>query len=243
MKKIISAFFFLLCLGFTCFSQSFSLTDSAGSLHNGTDVFQSGPSDTLQLITWLNITNHSGNTLRVMMKKEEIQMLPGGSSSICWGGYCYGPEMMVSSVPLVMLPGETASGCFGHFGPNGCRGVSIIRWTFFNDFDPTDSLSITVHYSTFPSGVGDIPAPLYSISAAGPVPADDQIVIRYSLPPAKTGRIEFRNISGRLFSGSGTVVLAGTTAFMTAELPSGLYFCTLVVDGNPVATRKIAVRH
>lgn len=243
MKNITLIFFLVIITGTPTFSQSFSLADDAGPLANGTDVFQSGPSDTLQLITWLHLTNTNGNALRVMMKKQEISMLSGGSSSICWAGYCFGPEMMVSSFSLEMAAGETVSGCFGHFGPNGCRGVSIVRWAFFNEADPSDSISITVHYSTYPTAAESQVMPVFSLTMAGMAPARDQIILRHSLPPGKVGTIELRSGTGKLVSTSEKVVLSGTVIFKVSEISSGLYFCTLVVDGKPCLTKKTIIYH
>jgi hypothetical protein len=244
VKKTILLFILVFASGVACFAQSFSLADDFGVLKNGSEIFQSGPSDTLQLITWLHITNKTTNTRQVMMKKENLTMLPGGSSSICWAGYCYGPDMTVSTFPLTMLPGETVSGCFGHFGPNGCRGVSVIRWGFYNEANPTDSVSITVHYSTFPAATTETsPFMPLSLSVAGRIPADHQIDFRYTLPQGKQGRIELSNLSGKLVSHVEIVLLSGTVTFCTTELPSGVYLCTLWVDHNPIVRRKVAVSH
>ena len=236
-------FLLLFTSGITCFSQSFALADDFKTLVNGAEIFQSGPSDTLQLITWLHITNKTGNTRQVKMKKQELAMLPGGSSSICWAGYCYGPEMTVSTFPLTMVAGETVSGCFGHFGPNGCRGISVVRWVFFNESDPSDSLSITVHYSTFPSAVETSQVSQFSLSVAGSVPADDRIDFRYSVPTGLQGMIEFRNLSGKLVSGKIPVFLTGKFTLNTSQLPAGIYLCILLVEGKSRETRKILVYH
>jgi hypothetical protein len=244
MKILILNCLMLIGMHFTCVSQSFSLTGESGEpLANGAILVQSGPSDTLQLITWLNITNNSANTLQVMMRKEDLTMFPGGSASICWGGYCYGPEMAISTFPVSMAPGETVSGCFGHFGPNGCRGVSEIRWAFFNEADPSDSLSISVNYSTFPSATAILSAPGVSFSVAGRNPADQRIMLNYSLPPEKQGRIELRNSSGAMISVSETISGNGIFSFETGNLATGLYCCSLVIDGRLTATRKISLLH
>lgn len=243
MKTIAWIFFLLIITGTPVFSQSFSLSNDEGTLVNGADVFQSGPSDTLQLITWLHLTNTSGNALRVMMKKQEISMLSGGSSSICWAGYCFGPEMMVSSFSLEMAAGETVSGCFGHFGPNGCRGVSVVRWAFFNESNPSDSVSITVHYSTYPAAAENLDVAVFSLTMAGTVPARDQIMLRHSLPPGKEGFIELRSETGRLVATSEQVALSGIVTFNVSELVSGIYFCTLVVDGKPGIPKKTIIYH
>ncbi len=243
MKKFLPVFFLVFGAWLTCNSQSFKLADDSRALGNGTEVFQSGPSDTLQLITWLHLTNSTANSLQVMMKKEELSMLPGASSSICWAGYCYGPAMMVSTFPLSILPGETASGCFCHFGPNGCRGLCVIRWTFFKESDPSDSISITVHYSTYPTSTSNKQTPHYILAAAGQVPANNQIAIRYAIPPGTSGRIELRSPSGTPVECSESVSSEGTVFFRISELPSGIFYCTLLVEGNPVVTRKVAVCH
>jgi hypothetical protein len=243
MKNNAFMFLLLILAGFTCQSQSFFLADDSGELGNGKDVIQSGPSDTLQLITWLHLTNTTPNTLRVMMKKEELSMVPGTNSSICWAGYCYGPEMTVSSFPLVMLPGEEASGCFAHYGPGGCRGVSIIRWIFFDESNPSDSLSITVHYSTYPSATESHNDTRFSLAAAGPVPAGRQITMKYALPTGVSGRIELRNNNGVIVSSYGGLSLSGNLSFAAEQLPAGIYFCTLLANGKAVKTRKIPVSH
>ncbi len=243
MKKLILTFLLLFVSGIFCFSQSFSLADDFKSLVNGSEVYQSGPSDTLQLITWLHLTNKSGNPSEVMMKKEELIMLPGGSSSICWAGYCYGPDMTLSTFPLSMLPGETVSGCFGHFGPNGCRGESVVRWVFFSQANPSDSVSITVHYLTYPAGTEPVSGNPCSLSFGGPNPANHQIIVRHSLPPGHQGRIDLRNQAGMIVSASEPVSLSGSVKYPTEDLPSGIYFCTLWVDEKPIITRKAFVIH
>lgn len=170
-------------------------------------------------------------------------MLPETSSSICWAGYCYGPEMMVSSEPLIMLPGETASGCFGHFGPHGSRGVSVIRWTFFSESNPNDSVSLTVQYSTYPAAVGSIGPLRHSITPACSLPADHQLVFRCSLPAGSHGVLQLRNQEGKTVAVNSMVPTSGTSEFNTSDLPSGIYYCTLVVNGKPAASLKVPVCH
>lgn len=233
----------MITAGLTCHAQSFELADDFGVLANGAEVYHSGPPDTLQLITWLHLSNISGNTINVLMKKEEISMVPGTTSSICWGGYCYGTGMMVSTFPLTMPPGETEYGCFGHYGPGGGRGESVVRWTFFNESDPMDSISVTAHYSTYPLANENIPDPSGVLSFTGKVPANDQIMVSYSLQPGRQGRIELRNLAGKIISVSRTISLSGTISLSVMSLPSGIYFCTLMVDGKPIVTRKVPVCH
>ena len=140
-----------------------------------------------------------------------------------------------------MLAGDTVYGCFGHFAPNGCRGISTVRWTFFKETDPTDSVSVTAHYSTFPATTGNKPVPEYTFNVPGYGQPDGQVAARYALPPGKTGRAELRNITGKIVAATGSLFLSGSVSLSTGNLATGLFFCTLVVDGRPVITRKVSV--
>jgi hypothetical protein len=134
-----------------------------------------------------------------------------------------------------------SEGCFGHFGPAGQRGVSRVRWTFFSESDYKDSLSITVDYSTFPAAVNDLSGAAYQLRPAGSLPGSGQISLHYSLPAGKRGSIELRNSSGKRLDSHTPVTLTGTSTFNTCGLPAGPYFCTLLVDGINIITRKIPI--
>jgi hypothetical protein len=243
MKRYVLLFFLLFCTGSAGLAQSFSLSCGPDLLSNGAEVYQSGRSDTLQLITWLTIKNLSTATKEVMLRKDEIALLPGATASICWAGNCYDPAVTVSASPLSILPGDSSSGCFGHFAPNGCRGTSVVRWTFFSRSDPGDSLSITVHYSTYPTAADNRPDPEFGFSCSGRVRAGNRILFSYSLPPGRQGRAELRTMSGTRVTETAPFFLSGNAAVGTVGLPDGIYFCSLLLDGKPVITKKIPVYH
>jgi hypothetical protein len=243
MKYVVISMLLFFACETSCFSQTFELADNNNPLANGADLFLSGPPDTLQLITWLTISNLYPDTLRVMMKKEDIRLVTGASASICWAGYCYDPKIVVAEFSLSMPPGEAVSGCFGHFAPNGGKGVSIIRWTFFNATNPHDSVSITAHYSTYPAAIEDKTGGAFMLTYGGSNPANDHIVLKHSLPPGKPGRLELRSISGKLISCIENVSLSNTAVFDTRRLTSGMYFCSLFIDGKNVATLRTPIHH
>ena len=243
MKTSILSFLLAFAVSLGGYTQSFSLADDHGPIANGETVVQGGPSDTLHLLTWLHLSNHSADALQVLMKKQEIYMSTLANASICWAGYCFGPETNTALFPLTMQPGDTVEGCFGHFAPYGTRGVSTIRWTFFNQANVNDSISVTVNYSIFPTAVTENSIQIGSLAFAGRIPADDQILVKYSLPPGKQGRIEMRNSSGRMLSFRETTFNSGTARFNANDLSSGIYFLTLSIDGIPIVTKKAPILH
>ena len=236
MRTIALAIFLLVAAAFTGHSQSLTLAHRGQPLQNGDHIVLSGPPDTMQLITWLRITNVSNMSLRVLMKKEEISMLPGTVSSICWAGYCYGPDMMVSTFPLNMDPAQSDTGCFSHFGPNGQRGTSVVRWTFFSEADPNDSVSVTAHYATYPAAVEEIAGPEFFLSHAGAHPASDLLKLRYGMPPGKKGDIFLYTPDGSLVAQSGPLRGTGTVEFRLTQIPAGNLLARLRTEGGPATT-------
>lgn len=236
MRTTVLTLFLLLGTAFAGRTQSLTLAQSGRQLQNGDHIVLSGPPDTLQLITWLRITNISNLSVRVQMKKEEISMLPGTVSSICWAGYCYGPAMMVSTFPLTMDPAQSDTGCFSHFGPAGQRGTSVVRWTFFNEADPNDSVSVTAHYATYPAAVEEPAAQKVFLRHAGSNPASDLLKLRYGLPPGRKGEILLYAPDGSRVAESGPLNGTGTVEFRLNRLPAGALLARLRIEGEPATT-------
>lgn len=232
MKTTALAILILLAAARIGHTQSLTLAHQGRPLQNGDHIVLSGPPDTMQLITWLRITNIANMTLRVQMKKEELSMLPGTVSSICWAGYCYGSEMTVSTFPLIMDPMQSDTGCFSHFGPAGQRGTSVVRWTFFHEANPSDSISITAHYATYPAAVEEPSGPEFFLSHAGNNPSGGPVKLRYGLPPGKTGDILLCRPDGRPVAQSGTLTGTGTVEFRPGSLPAGTLLARLRTEGR-----------
>lgn len=243
MKKLLTV---VLGILFSCMAlqaQRFVLTGPDGMLSNGDTLTVTGPPDTLQLITWLRIDNTSAETLRIRMKKQEVAMLPGTVSSICWAGYCYGPDMTESTFPLVLEPEQSDTGCFTHYGPNLQRGTSVVRWTWFSEADPADSILVTVFYATYPTGVAEAGQSLPALSFAGRIPADLILPVHYSLPQGVRARLEVINNHGNTLFRAEGLSGEGRTDVEVAAWPAGHYTCVLTALPGRTVTRKVVIIH
>ena len=242
MKKIIFTGIIYVASLLTGFSQHLFLSNDHGKIANGSLIVESGVSDTDQVLTWLHIYNRSSATMQVLMKKEEISMLPGTTASICWAGYCYGEETKVSLFPLLMQPGDSAEGCFGHFAPYGCRGISSVRWTFFNQANPNDSTSLTVHYSFYPAATGEKKHTGSSLNIINSSSFNNIVTVKYSIPSQKTGRIEIHDAGGRILYATPAEASTGTASVRTSGFSPGLYFISLVCNETTII-KKIIIQH
>lgn len=233
----------LLGLGMVGRTQSLLLEYNQQPLNNQSVIVRSGTPDSLDMTTWLTITNRSSDTVMVMAKKEMILQVPGASGSICWGGYCYPPEINVSLYPLKLNPGECVTGCFAHFSQQGSMGTSTLRWTYFPRDAPEDSVCVTIHYLLWPAGNEPLTYPSGSFSLPYPNPAGRQMNIR------RMGSVD-GNITVSLFDPAGCLVSrnhlpAGTSVLSvdTGNLPAGIYFYSLELGPLTVSRGEFMIRH
>lgn len=101
----------------------------------------------------VQITNNSENIDTIRVERTLISLFEGASHYFCWGTFCYPPNpdsIYISSLSLILQPGKTSGlYVFAAFAlPNGTIGNSIVCYTFFNENDVDENISITVNYNT-----------------------------------------------------------------------------------------------
>jgi|WetSurMetagenome_2_1015567.scaffolds.fasta_scaffold29437_4 hypothetical protein len=215
-------------------TQSLLLEYNGQLLTNQSVIVRSGTPDSLDLTTWLKITNLSSDTVMVTAKKDEISQIPGASASICWAGYCYPSDVNESLYALQLSPGESATGCFAHFTQQGTIGESTIRWTYFISDNPDDSVCVTINYYLWPEGIENQFKNTGHFSLPYPNPASRQINIR------RDGTVD-GDITLSVFDPAGRIVSktffpSGVSVFSiyTGNLPSGNYYYSLNLGAQTV---------
>jgi hypothetical protein len=236
MKNFFICLILLLALSPLGKTQSLLLEYHQQVLNNQSVIVRSGTPDSLDLTTWLKITNISSNTVRVMAKKVEISQVPGANASICWAGYCYPPDVNESLVALRLNPGESQTGCFAHFSQQGSIGSSTIRWVYFLSGTPDDSVCVTINYLTWPAGIDNQFTNAGTFSLPYPNPAGQRINIRRDGSIDADCTLSVFDYAGKMvsmdFFPAGTSVLS----VYTGSLPSGIYFYSLNL-GTQTVTR------
>ena len=86
--------------------------------------------------------------------------------------------------------------------------------------------------------------PSFSLSEAYPNPADLETKLNYSIAREITdAKIIIRSLLGLNVSETLIEQSTGTITIQTNELPSGIYFYSLLLNGDIVITRKLVIRH
>jgi hypothetical protein len=242
LTNLLLAFFTLLLQG-----QTFTVSDDNGVLSHDSVIVVLEEPDVEYIEKPLFITNISASEIAVLVKKEEIEILDGTMNTFCFNGQCYPPFIFQAPNPMVLQPGETTGddGFYGDYYPYNNQGRSLIRYTFFNNDDPLDSLSVIVEYVTGFVGIND-PLLLSQTAISRPYPNPSSSLISFDLDfPQHHSNVQLviRNLLGSEVIRQKHGFNNGKLSIGVDGLKEGLYFYTFYQGKDQVIkTGKFAVK-
>jgi hypothetical protein len=242
MKKIVLFGIFVVTTCFYGYSQSLTLADSTGPIANNATVTRHGHISDDEITAYIFVRNNTASPIDVVVKKVEISLVSGTMNTFCWG-LCFPPNVYESPNPLSINGNTTDSVDFsGHYNPLGFNGISTIRYVFFNRANPSDSVCVNVSFDALFDGVGK-QIVRNILSGAYPNPANNTVNFEYSLNSENASAVIIRNLVGSVVKKSTLTGAEGKLTVFTGDLPEGIYFYSLDVDGKAITTRKLIVRH
>lgn len=190
------------------------------------------------------IRNNSSEAIKVVIKKEEVEVLEGAMNYFCWG-MCYGTNTFVSD-PVEMAAGAVSiEGEFSthvSFDPEGTwdpaqwlQGTVVMKYTAYNERNENDKVSIIVKFVYGTTSVEDNQV---SMSQAYPNPASS--VVRFNVNCPGVASVALYNLLGQEVLTQN--VENGQVAISVSDLNEGIYFCNLKVNGQVVKTEKFIVK-
>jgi hypothetical protein len=244
MKKVILSLCFVI-IGLSVFSQSLRFSVGSGShctlLNYGDTVIVQDSAHFGEIIAGVNVKNTSSNSLNVICRKRYVYNVPGTENYFCWAGGCFQPSTMVSPSAFAMAAGDSTTEFTSHYSPNGNGGITVVRFTFYDSHTTSDSGYFFIKYIGV-LGVNDnILA--YSISSPYPNPAKDITHIKYNVNVNSKAYIQIYNICGKIEKQVYLTDNNGILDLNVSNLPSGIYFCSLNINGKAVRTNKLIVSH
>lgn len=240
MKKFLLINYFLGLVVFFGYSQSLSLIYDGSPVPNNSALTFTGEPSTPVIVATVGVKNNNTGSLNIMCKKVEISLVPESQNTFCWDN-CYPPNVYVSLGSVPIGPGETSIVFTGDYEPLTHAGQSIIRYVFFNESNPNDSICFNSVFNAYPLGVENQQSHA-SLSNAHPNPSSTQSSLNYSVEGDGIAYLTVRNVLGSTvkeiqLSGSGVATIS------TRELAEGIYFYSLTVNGKTESTRKLVVSH
>lgn len=237
--KLLLAIAFALITGYAS-TQNLVLSHEGETLEPNAEFTVQGLSTAIEIIAELDVTNTGTSTIDVLCQRYELDLVPGSSSALCWGGLCYPPWTNLSAYHTTIGPGVTVSNDFsGHYYPDGNEGVSTIAFTFFDMDNVNDSVMVTILFDGLTVGIGESQ---FSDLSVYPNPADDYISLDLQVADAG-GEVSFE-----LIDVTGTVVKQAVSSspkvrISTSDLADGIYVYRARINNTLIATDKIVVKH
>lgn len=252
MKKILLSLASLAAFG--SFAQSsIQLTHVEGSVAvpaNGTINANTVPQGNTKVT--LDVTNTSNSQKTYNAKRYDIMLnAAGGATAVayfCFAGTCYGDNVFVSPNPLTLNAGQSASQLQGQYqmlvadlDEANAVGLSIVKYTFQNVSQSSDSIQITIRYNG-PSGLQDMSSVVSGFELS-PNPVHDVATLKIGSRTNAEGRLMVYNALGGIVHERTVQLTEGKNRveLHTENLPSGIYFASLKM-GNSATTRKFVVR-
>lgn len=225
------------------FAQSIEIIYDNTVLTNGDTIVYTSVDNTATFVFGLWITNKSTQLVNVRARKIELSVIPGSDNYFCNWASCYQPNIFESPDSLPMMPADTFKQFTGDYSSNGNPGATYVMYTFYNDSDHTDSISVVGKYVAG-SGVGisQSQSNVY-ISKAYPNPVSSILYLDYAFDNSQSASIEIYNVVGSLVSKQEIQGTAGKAEINIASLNNGVYFYNVIVDGVRITSKKFIVQH
>ncbi len=246
MKKIFSLLFVLTFVCGGIWAQSMKLYTTSGSVipNGGTVGFlrtlYDTTTDVALEIDMKNISS-SSQTYKVI---RTVKTLPGDQkTNFCFAGGCFPDTTNISPSSLTLSPGVLDNNFSAHVSPHAYGGSALVYYKFYNIKDNNDTIGIYIQTEVWHLGIENLLNSRADLGNAYPNPANEKFTVEYTVTNEGTANLVLRNILGATILEQAVSNGNGKVQINTADLPEGIYFCSLFVDGKSLSTRKLVIRH
>jgi hypothetical protein len=252
MKRIVIVIV-VLVVSFFSYGQSLKLLYE-GAEPNDTIVINHSRINDLQYY-YIDIINTSTDTVDVMVRRNLLNLLPGAENYFCFKE-CLPPSGDATTDPYSLAPGDTSTHnsprvdsldyayFYTAYNPHGEQGTSFIKYTFFDNKNPLDAVSVIFKIISATVGIDDYTTQNEVVINAYPNPASSDITVEHDFIHKETNDIRIH-----LFDATGAVVksvevnpIDNKTKINLSGFASGVYFYAVEKEGKIVATQKLIIK-
>lgn len=198
-----------------------------------------------------NVVNYRGSDLAVKLRMYTTDANPNTDMNFCWD-ICYTPGQNISQAAILIADGDSTDKFHGYLTTNAQTDTSAVKYCFFVNGSPTDSICRTVHYSQYSPAARELEsisfAPVASIDNVEnidikvyPNPSNGIITVGYQLNNnaafVVSDMIGKQVYVSKLQSGFNSKVID------LNNLNEGIYFYSILVDGKVLKSDKIVIKN
>lgn len=195
--------------------------------------------------TNITLRNNSNKTIHFRVKRMERQLSTGQSNYFCWGGECYNTNTKLLPKIITLKPGQTTSNFSNILKAGISESESTVKYIFYNKDNPVDETEFEVLYSIIEHKPKSQLLRNNSISMTNvyPNPVNTFAIIDYNI--IKNGisaKIIVHNVLGGTVGEYQLQRHENNLKIGTADFKPGVYFYSVYVDNENIATRKFIIK-
>lgn len=191
----------------------------------------------------IDVRNNSSTDLNVQTKKRHIKIIPDTENYFCWVT-CFPPYTFESITPVLIQANETIAIYSAHYKPNGKLGNIIVAYTFFDDLNENDSVSVIIDYKMDQSSaINENSISNRAFGLPFPNPAVNKLSIKNILASQDRYSISIYNSLGILvkevhFDNTGPIM-----ELNVQDLTDGIYVYSIFSEDKMLKTGKFSKTH
>ena len=194
-----------------------------------------------EYIQHMQLRNLTSDELNVIVEKEVIDDLEGTMNFFCWGS-CFGPDVFVSPNP-VLLAGNTITDdqalSFHVLFNEDVFGKVMMKYSAYDERHPDDAATIYVLFHK--SGVGVHETTAVRFGQPYPNPASSTVNFDCNLQGRNATAVVY-NLLGQEVMRHEINTFESKLSLPVAGLNDGVYFCSVMSDGQTISTVKFVVK-
>lgn len=243
MKKLLLSLALMLSV-FSLSAQKFTVTEktTGNIVENGANFYVYGEGNAWgELLLELLVT--ANEDVNLIAERIELQVVEGTYNMICLD-QCYAPSMSVTpAVPFAA--GDTKDFSMHYQYENSFDDVvgqeQFIQYNLYEE-GSHEMFVITVTFKYSANGISDNSI-VEEFSNAYPTPAKDVVSFDYNFSSsANDAYVAIYSMTGQEVMRSAINDLQGKVSLNVSDLADGVYFYSLVVNGETVKSSKLVIR-
>jgi len=245
MKRILLSVTLFIAMAISVNAQDIVLYWNGEPLPDTVGVYGDAGGD-FELVFEAYVKNESSHKLQIAAARETIQAVEGTDNSFCWSGSCYSPMVDTSAEDkdLILPAGQMSPDppFSGHYTHGQKSGETIVKYTLFERGNVTNCDSVVVIYRYSLTGVEDNVFDGVSISDAYPNPATGKVNFDFNLSGINHASVKIINLLGSVVKNIDLTAGDNKTSIDVSDLPQGVYFYSVVANGNVYQTKKLIIK-
>lgn len=197
------------------------------------------------LTTPIKIQNNSDHLMVIGYAVAEQNLRSSQSATFCINNDCKTKGIAQATRLVKLMPGEIFEGFSTQLETGLVPGNSTLKLVFFNMINPAEKVETELTYTIAEKRKENIlfQSDVLELSDVYPNPVHDQAIFKYNFfNPLKKAKIVLLSVLGSVVHEIELSPYETSASINVEDLNPGVYFYTLYIDNEGVATKKMVVR-